>query len=163
MIFLTVGSEFNFDRLVAAIDSLIAEAIVTEEVVAQIGYGSYRPQHMAWVPTMPHIVYNKHIQKSSGVISHSGMGTIIQCLQMEKPLLVMPRLKNLKEHVNDHQSGTAKKFEERGSILVAYDIRDLPPKINQLKSFQPSTAVLDSRKAMVDYINRFLEDLKYRI
>jgi len=163
MIFLSVGSEFQFGRLVAAIDRLIGESLLTEEVFAQIGYGGFQPQHMQWVATMPRSTFNRYIQESTAVISHAGMGTIIECLRMDKPLLVMPRLKRHKEHVNDHQVGTAKKFEERGSILVAYDTGDLPPKINQLKSFHPSPASLISRKAMVDYINRFLEDLSGRI
>lgn len=159
MIFLTVGSEFHFDRLVAAIDELIAESFLTEEVVAQIGKGEYAPKHMSWVPTMPHTVYNKHIQESVAVISHAGMGTIIQCLQIKKPLLVMPRLKSCREHVNDHQTGTARKFEEIGQILVAYDTTDLPGKINQLRRFTPSDKGQHNRQSMVDHINLFLDGL----
>jgi UDP-N-acetylglucosamine transferase subunit ALG13 len=160
MIFLTVGSEFHFDRLVAAVDRLIAERYIGEEVIAQIAAGRYIPQHMNWVSTMPRGVYNAHIERSNGVISHAGMGTIIQCLQMRKPLLVMPRLKRHREHVNDHQFGTAQKFEQRGSILVAYDIADLPSKIQQLKSFRPYGVQSESRHCLVARINNFLKDLE---
>lgn len=160
MIFLTVGSEFPFDRLVAAVDGLIAKSVYTEEIVAQVGHGGYTPQHMPWVATMPHTAYTEHIRESDGVISHAGMGTIIQCLQMEKPLLVMPRLKRHGEVVNDHQAGTARKFEERGSVLVANDVVDLPFKLSQLKGFRPSTWTSSSRENIVDRINQFLEQLK---
>ena len=37
MIFLTVGSMFPFDRLVQAVDDMIARQLITETVVAQIG------------------------------------------------------------------------------------------------------------------------------
>jgi UDP-N-acetylglucosamine transferase subunit ALG13 len=163
MIFLTVGSEFHFDRLVEAVDRLIAESFLSEEVVGQIGYGGYEPQYMNWVPTMPRGLYAEHIRSANRVISHAGMGTIIQCLLMEKPLLVMPRRgSHPKEHVNDHQFGTAEKFEKRGSILVARDTVELSDKINQLIGFYPVIGAQQSRKAMTDRINRFLIDLKRR-
>jgi UDP-N-acetylglucosamine transferase subunit ALG13 len=157
MIFLTVGSEFHFDRLVRAVDALLAGCFLKEEVVAQIGCGGYEPQHMRSVSTMSHSTYVEHVRASSAVISHAGMGTIIQCLQLDKPLLVLPRLERHKEIVNDHQIATARKFEQRGSILAAYDTADLPLKIAQLKGFRPTASVAESRRAVVDRINRFLE------
>lgn len=156
MIFLTVGSEFHFDRLVMAIDRLIADSVLTEDVIAQIGHGGYEPRHMQWVPTMTRSVYAQHVLNSSGVVSHAGMGTVIECIHAEKPLLVMPRLKRHGEHVNDHQVGTARMFDERGSVLVAYDTSELPVKLDQLKTFRSTSGTSGSRKALTDRINQFL-------
>ena len=49
----------------------------------------------------------------------------------------MPRMKRYKEHVNDHQVATARKFEELGHILAVYDAKDLPNGIRKLKNFVP--------------------------
>ena len=43
MIFLTVGTQFSFDRLVIAIDRIIDDGLISEPVFAQIGESSYKP------------------------------------------------------------------------------------------------------------------------
>ena len=65
------------------------------------------------------------------------MGTITMALEHGKPLLVMPRRKIYGEVVNDHQVDIAKKFDELGHVLVAYEAADLPEKIKQIRTFVP--------------------------
>lgn len=43
MIFLTVGNRYGFDRLVSAVDALVARGVITDDVVAQIGEDTYEP------------------------------------------------------------------------------------------------------------------------
>lgn len=71
----------------------------------------------------------------------------------------MPRLKRYKEHVNNHQVATAKKFEELGHILVAYSEEELPEKLQQLKSFVPKPRENEAKK-VVARISKFLEALQ---
>jgi UDP-N-acetylglucosamine transferase subunit ALG13 len=137
MIFLTVGSELPFDRLVKAVDELLGKSLVGDEVFAQIGISDYKPAHMTWVPTMSKNVYDRKVEESNGVISHAGMGTILKCLEIGKPLLVVPRLKRLGEIITDHQVATCEKFEARGDILACYDVEELPEYIGRLRAFRP--------------------------
>jgi UDP-N-acetylglucosamine transferase subunit ALG13 len=49
MIFLTVGTQFPFDRLVRAVDEAFDNGAIDEEVFAQIGETSYRPRNFEQV------------------------------------------------------------------------------------------------------------------
>ena len=137
MIFLTVGSLFSFDRFVKAIDEAVGEGLILDEVFSQIGPDAYKPRNMDYVEFLDKEAFDKRINNATCLLSHAGMGSITMALEHQKPLLVMPRMKKYKEHVNDHQVGTAKKFEQLGHVLVAYEAADLPEKMKQLKSFVP--------------------------
>ena len=44
MIFITLGSQkFQFNRLLKAVDELVAAGKIKDEVFAQIGYSDYKP------------------------------------------------------------------------------------------------------------------------
>lgn len=135
MIFLTVGTLFPFDRLVKAIDKAVADGLITEEIIAQVGNGGFKGENIKCVDVLGKDGFDKHVREASCLISHAGMGSITMSLSHNKPLLVMPRLKQFGEHVNDHQLGTAKKFEKLGHVLAAYDEDQLAEKIVQLKTF----------------------------
>lgn len=79
-------------------------------------------------------------------------------LNHKKPLLVMPRSYKYGEHVNDHQLHTARKFEQLGHVLAAYDTDQLSEKIKQLKTFVPKTCV-PNRQGVIDRINQFLTEI----
>jgi UDP-N-acetylglucosamine transferase subunit ALG13 len=68
-------------------------------------------------------------------------------------------MKRYREHVNDHQVVTARKFEELGHILVAYDAKDLPEGMRKLKNFIPRERKVNP-EAVVDRIHRFLNSLQ---
>jgi UDP-N-acetylglucosamine transferase subunit ALG13 len=137
MIFLTVGTQFPFDRLVKAVDKAAGTNGFDEHIVAQVGESSYCPKNFEVSPSVEKAVFDRYFSDAESVISHAGMGTITMALEQRKPLLVMPRLKKYGEVVNDHQLAIAKKFEQLGYLLVAYNTEDVQVKMKQLKSFVP--------------------------
>jgi len=147
MIFLTVGSQIPFDRLVRAVD--IQEN--SETVFAQIGASDYTPQYIKYVKFMEKDEFDRQLETCSAVISHAGMGTIIQSVIAGKPLLVVPRLKKYNEVVNDHQMASAKRFESLGYLLVAYDTDEIQGKLSELSGFTCPKHDHD-RKKIVDYV-----------
>jgi len=86
------------------------------------------------------------------------MGTITAALENQKPLLVVPRLKKYGEVVNDHQVAICKKFEELGHMLVAYDMKNLPNKLEELKDFMPKPRESQAG-AVAERISKFLNEL----
>lgn len=158
MIFLTVGTQFPFDRLVRAVDEAFDNGLVGEEVFAQIGETSYRPRNFESVASLGKKVFDERLKQASSIISHAGIGTITMALDNHKPLLVMPRLKKYGEIVNDHQVAIARKFEELGYLLVAYQEQQFPQKIIELKSFIPCKRHIQT-KAVTDRIANFLQSL----
>lgn len=159
MIFLTVGTQFPFDRFVRAVDNIFDQGLIDEEIFAQIGETSYKPRNFESVASLEKKIFDERFKRASSVISHAGVGTITVALKNYKPLLVMPRMKRYKEHVNDHQVATAKKFEELGHILAVYDVKDLPNGIRKLKNFIPRKRKA-SPDAIADRIRRFLNSLQ---
>jgi UDP-N-acetylglucosamine transferase subunit ALG13 len=157
MIFLTVGTQFGFDRLVKVVDNAIADGLIGQPVFAQIGPGVYQPKHMEYVVSLDKDKFDQTLHSSNAMISHAGIGSIVMALNASIPLLVMPRRKKYGEVVNDHQLHTARKFEELGHILVAYDTDELPEKIKLLKTFIPKPRN-PNRQGVIDRISQFLEE-----
>lgn len=138
MIFLTVGNwHKGFDRLVKAVDSLKAQDIITDEVIAQIGEGSYRPSNLNMTRFFSPAEFKHHLAQSRLTVSHAGIGTIVQAVELAKPLIVLPRRADLGECSNNHQFTTARQLEKQGRILAAYQTSQLPDKLRQAESFIP--------------------------
>ena len=137
MIFLTVGTQFPFDRLVQAVDEFFDAYALDDEVVAQIGESTYKPRHFKAVVSLDKEAFDRHFRQASAIIGHAGLGTIMLALDCGKPLLAMPRRKRYAEVVNDHQMALADEFEALGHILVAHNAAEVAAKLTRLKSFVP--------------------------
>lgn len=159
MIFVTVGTwRLGYNRLLKAVDELVSHGVIDEEVIGQTGYSSYRPTNMKVTEFCSPAEFRNMISKARMVISHAGMGTIIETLQQRKALVAVPRRRSLGEADNDHQLATAKQLEGEGKILVAYEVSELPVKLEQAKSFVPRTEeegcqkILHEVQAFVDSV-----------
>lgn len=131
MIFVTVGTQLPFDRLIASVDAWAGETAVSD-VFAQIGPGAYVPRHLEFAQFISPAECVERMREADAIVAHAGMGTILQALQLGKPLLVMPRRASLGEHRNEHQSATAERFKALGSVEVADDSETLARKLNTL-------------------------------
>lgn len=133
MIFVTIGGQLPFDRLITGVDTWAASRR-REDVVAQIGRTDKPPSHMEWCDFMSQSQYGEMMSVASVVVGHAGIGTILTALQAEVPLIVMPRLARFSEHRNDHQSATCAQLDGRAGLTVVNDIDELhralddPPK-----------------------------------
>lgn len=130
-LFVTVGAQLPFERLVIAVDTW-AQKNESIEIFAQIGKSKYHPTHIKYTDFLPPSEYKKHIVKSSCIIGHAGMGTIITAMEHTKPLLMMPRNAALKECTNNHQMETAKRFVSFELLDAAYNTQELFEKINSM-------------------------------
>ena len=158
MIFLTVGTQFPFDRLVKAVDDAIVRGICTDEVYGQIGETTYQPKGFRAVASLDKRQFDKCFREAWGVIGHAGMGTIAMALEMNKPLLVLPRCKRFGEVVNDHQVAIACKFEQLGHLLVAHGPDEVAGKMGLLRGFQPTPRPIQP-EAVAGRIAEFLNRL----
>ncbi len=157
MIFVTVGHQMPFDRLITAVDQWAA-ARDRDDVFAQIGDASYTPEHIAWARTLCPAEFRDRVEQAVVIVAHAGTGTILTAMELCKPILVMPRRAALMETRNDHQIATAQRFMEMGRVGVAMDEQELPEKLDQISNLKSSggiasTASPDLLRALSTFIH----------
>ena len=120
-----------FDRLIRTMDDWAA-AHPSTAVFFQIGKGTYEPRHGGFVRLMPVAAYRERLAAATLFVAHAGMGSIISAIQAGKPLVMLPRRRDLGEHNTDHQLATAATIGRRDGLHVAAADGDLGPLIDAL-------------------------------
>jgi UDP-N-acetylglucosamine transferase subunit ALG13 len=156
VIVVTVGMQLGFDRLIEAMDKLAPDLGVP--VVAQTGKGRYVPKNMETREKIAPAEFEALVEQAEVIVSHAGVGSMLTAARVGRPIVLMPRRANLKEHRNDHQMATARKFEGRPGILIAYDESELPERIAQARALgQLPTQLAPSSRQLHEALARFIE------
>ena len=162
MIFVTVGTQkFQFNRLLKIIDGLVEQNIINDKIVCQSGYSSYIPRNYRTIKFMPQDEYDQNILKCKLLITHAGVGTILQAKKYNKKIIVIPRLKKYKEHVDDHQQQIVSGFATKGLVFKSNGL-DLGKVIGEshqkkLKDYQFNSVAFTNKLCKV------LNELNYNI
>jgi len=129
VIFVSVGTQLAFNRLVKAVD-IWAEANPSVEVFAQIGPDSEAPRFMKYADFLSPLTVDSLMRHSELIVAHAGMGSILTALKYQRPILIMPRKAAFGEHRNDHQLATARWLDGRPGIYVAWDETEISTKLD---------------------------------
>lgn len=141
MIFVTIGSMFPFDRLIRLMDRWAA-ATSRDDLLAQIGDGTYVPEHMRWTRRLAKSEFTETVRGASAVVSHAGMGTVITAGGIGTPLVLLPRIMSLGEHTTDHQLATARWLREKPGIFIVAGDAELPAAIAAAEACPKATETL---------------------
>ncbi|MCK1335486.1 glucuronosyltransferase [Bradyrhizobium sp. 38] len=162
MIFVTVGTQGQFDRLIRTIDEWAGVRGRTD-VFAQTGPSAYRARHICVEPFIDPSEFRSRVESASLVVAHAGMGSIITALELGKQIIVMPRRADLSEHRNDHQLASAKRFAQQGRIIVALDEKELIQKLDRV-SFTETAERLGGQASshLIGTIRAFLDAERIR-
>lgn len=158
MIFITVGTQGPFDRLISIMDELAYE-LPEIPFVAQISESNYKVKNMKSLEFVGPTEFDKYFSSAKLIVSHAGMGTIISALEYNKPIIIFPRLAKLGEHRNEHQMATAKRLERLNYLHVAYDKEALRNKVLNLLSGELNTLHRVGRYAspqLIDSLQDFI-------
>ncbi|KAF0201994.1 MAG: hypothetical protein FD170_2232 [Bacteroidetes bacterium] len=139
-IFVVVGTQEPFDRMVKAID-IWARNNSTHSIFAQISSAEYKPESLRFTDFISPELFDQHFKDADLIVSHAGMGTIISALRLSKPIIVMPRLAALHEHRNDHQLATAKSFEKLGYVKAVYSEEELNNALDAAEHIIPAAEI----------------------
>ena len=152
MIFLTVGTQFPFDRLVEAVDRWAGENREKEVIgqLAEVEAGSYVPRNIKWKAFYAESEMTEMFQNAEFIVSHAGIGSIIGALSYGKTIVVMPRLSAKKEHRNDHQVDTVNRFRGHRGIVCAADEHELAQILDRIKDGDLNAAEGERIKAEAD-------------
>ena len=135
MIFGTVGTHTApFDRLVRALDD-IARA-TSERVVVQTGSSRYTLRFAVGFALVSGGEFSQYMREARLIVTHGG-DTVLEAIDLGKPVVVVPRRRSYGEHIDDHQV-------ELTEALVA---RVLSPVPNRMTSSLPFSGRSPSRCA----------------
>jgi len=155
MIFVSLGANPHpFTRLAEAVDRLVGEGKLKEEVVLQLGATPYKPIHITrWARFWHGPEYERILDDCSVIVSHAGLGNAIMARDHSKPLVMVPRMSKLGEHCDDHQLEIADYMAKRGLCLVVRDIADLLPALRQAIHHPPPKIGTGSSR-LTEFIRR---------
>jgi len=153
MVFVTIGTQkYKFNRIIDYINSSNLK-----DVIIQCGYTKCEcnSKIIESIPFIKKEEIDKYILESDFVISHGGI-TILEILKLGKKILVVPREKRYKEHINDHQFELCEKLEKEGYLLVAKTKEEFLKQIKKIKKFKPKK-YLSNEKEFYDNLNDIID------
>lgn len=153
MIFVAVGTQFPFDRLIRCVDEWAAAHGV--DACAQIATGEYLPTHARWERFMTTDDFNRNLEASELIISHAGMGNIITALENNKPIIVMNRQYELGEHRNNHQADGLEWMSQLPGVYTARTCDDLCTLLDRHQELRAGSGLgLERRQRLTAFIDQ---------
>jgi UDP-N-acetylglucosamine transferase subunit ALG13 len=158
VIFVTVGTQAPFDRLVTAVDRWAVSHPDTY-VIAQVGESRARFPRLDVRPWLSRREYEDAVRRADLVVSHAGIGTLLTARRLGRPLLIMPRAVRFGEHRDDHQIETARRLEALDLAPIVWFEEELGQRIDaMLREDRGAAAVASTRAALVNAVRRSVMD-----
>lgn len=147
MIFVILGTQDKgFDRMLNEIQELIKDGLITKKVIVQAGCTDFKSDEMDIIDYLPMQKFNEYIEQADIVITHGGVGSILDAIKHHKKVIAIPRLEKYHEHVNDHQIQIVEEFDRLGYIMDCGNLKRLGNKLMEIEKFTPTPFVSNNKK-----------------
>lgn len=154
MIFVILGTQDKpFTRLL----EIIEQSNIEDEIIVQAGFTKFESKKMKIFDYVDMKDFNDYIERADLIISHGGVGTIMNALANRKKVIACARLSKYGEHQNDHQLQLIKPLKDSGYILELEDNADIDKLIDKLEFFEPKEYVSNNANfigILKDFINK---------
>ncbi len=161
MIFVTLGTQDKtFPRLLKAIEKNIKNGTIKDEIFVQSGSTEYKSKYMNIKQFVDRDEFKKLLLDSDLIITHGGVGTILESLRNGKKVIGCARLEKYGEHVNNHQVQLLERFGEAGYIIYAEDLEKFGDYYKKVKDFKPKKYKSNQEnfnKKLGKYIDEFMK------
>ncbi|MCI8394546.1 MAG: hypothetical protein HFH86_03585 [Bacilli bacterium] len=138
MILVSLGTQDrDFSRLLKAVEEQILAGHIKERVVVQAGATVYSSQVMEVFDYISSDEFKSLMSECRVLITHGGVGTIIDGLKQGKKIIAAARLKEYKEHQNDHQKQIIQEFAKEKYLLELEDFSKLDEVLQEVEIFKP--------------------------
>lgn len=122
-IFVTVGTA-SFKRLVSKMDEISKN--IDEKIIIQIGRTDYIPKNAEYFEFTKDLQeFNELNKNAKVVISHAGIGNVVNALENSKPLIIVPRRSEFNEIFDNHQLKMAEVLEDFHLVNVAHNENEI--------------------------------------
>ena len=158
MILVILGTQDKeFPRLLKAVDREIKKGNIVDKVVVQAGQTKYESDNMEIFDLLPGPEFEKLIDEADIIITHGGVGSILNAIKKGKKIIAAARLQKYKEHHNDHQKQIIEEFANQGYLLELKDFDKLDEVLVKAKSFKPKKFVSNTHN-MIKLIEDYIEN-----
>lgn len=122
-----MGTSLPHDELIKAIDKLVGQGRISDEVLAQIGEGNYKPKHIKSFRFKRGL--GDYLSKAEVVVSNCGAGTIMENVTKGHRLVVIQN----PDITGGHEWELVTKMEKGGHLIWCKDIESIQSSIEQAK------------------------------
>jgi UDP-N-acetylglucosamine transferase subunit ALG13 len=162
MILVLLGTQDRpFTRLLDAVVAAIDVGLITEEVVVQSGHTPYEYRDSSGKPFPPNLkmsaffplaTYADLVARADVIVTHGGVGSILDGVKRGVPVIAAARLEKYGEHQNNHQTQIIGKLADAGYLIALDESVTLADALETAKTFRP--------KAYVSNTERFIARLE---
>ena len=158
MILVTLGTQDKrFERLIKQVEDCVKNKTINEEVIVQAGYTEYQSKYLKIIDYVSHSDFEKYINDCSLLITHGGVGSIMNGLNKNKKVIVCPRLSKYKEHTNDHQLDIVNEFAKQGYIIPLNENDSLDDALKLAKKFK-TKKITSNTNNFIKILEKFIEN-----
>ena len=159
MILVTLGTQDkSFVRLLKALEEHLTAGRIQTPITVQSGYTTFKSEHMTIVPYFSQDALDHVRQEADIILTHGGVGSLLDGLRLQKVVVGVARLKRFKEHINDHQVEILEQFEREGYILWCRNLDELPDILKRAQNFKPKPYPFNPQ-ALLRAIQSDIEDV----
>ncbi|KAF1688286.1 glycosyltransferase [Pseudoxanthomonas taiwanensis] len=158
-IFFSAGTQAPFPRLCGHLADWLRHH-PRHESFFQVGPNGIVPEGFTGAQLVSVDEFQIHMEEADVIVSHAGMGNIISALELGTPLVIMPRMSALGEHVNDHQIDTASEVSQVPGIFLCETPADFSRCMERALSYSPEKPELSTKRRaeLVEAVSDFLLD-----
>jgi len=154
LIFVALGTqEFQFERLLKELDKVVNDNNLTTKIVVQAGFTNYYSPNLELHDFMTIDEFNHTLDSCDIFITHGGTSNIFSALKKDKKVIVVPRLKKCKEHVDDHQTEISEFVHSNNFAMVVEEISNLYEAIKTIEHTEFDKYYNDNTLLINDLIN----------
>ncbi len=156
MILVTIGTnDAPYEPLFEDMDRYAAET--GEEVVIQKAHSPFEAEHCECFDFKPDEEFSGYYDRADLIVCHAGIGTIMNGLRRNIPMVLVPRETVLPGEGSGQQGTVARKVEAMGRGVCVTDLSRLRESIDHARKLEFGPYEKDT--GLSDYISGRLEEL----
>ena len=158
MIVILLGTQkYSFHRLLEEVQRCIDNGTIKQEVIVQAGGTQFFSKEMKIFTLIEQNELEKLIEKADIIITHGGVGSIVNGVKLHKKVIAVPRYKKYGEVANDHQVQIINTFAKEGFIIGLNDVSELESALKEIENFKPKVLASNTEK-IINIIRDFINN-----
>ena len=157
MIIILLGTQkYSFHRLLEEVQKCVENGTIKEEIIVQAGGTEFSSKEMKMFTLIAQDELEKLMEKADIIITHGGVGSIVNGVKLGKKVIAVPRLKKHGEVANDHQIQIIETFAKEEFIIGLKDVSELEEALKGIENFKPK-ALESNTENIINIIRDFID------